>query len=111
MKKLDIAEARPLIQMAIKEDLGRGDMTSMILFKDDDVIKAYIVSREEIVVCGMDVAREILRCYDEKLNLRVHINDGKSAHVGSRIATIEGPLRSMLSAEREIGRASCRERV
>jgi nicotinate-nucleotide pyrophosphorylase (carboxylating) len=100
MRKLDIAKVRPLIQMAIQEDLGRGDITSELLFDDDTVAKATIVSREEIIVCGMGVAREILRCYDEKLKLRVRINDGERAHVGSKLGTIEGPLRPMLSAER-----------
>ncbi len=100
MKKLNLAKVRPLIQMAIKEDLGRGDKTSEILFKDDTTAKATIISREEIVVCGMYIAREILRCYDERLKLSVRINDGESAHVGSKLGTIEGPLRSMLSAER-----------
>jgi nicotinate-nucleotide pyrophosphorylase (carboxylating) len=100
MKKLNIAKALPIIKMAIEEDLGQGDVTSRILFKDDDITKAYIISREEIVVCGMDITREVLKCYDEKLKLRVHLDDGKAAHVGSKIATIEGPLCSMLSAER-----------
>jgi nicotinate-nucleotide pyrophosphorylase (carboxylating) len=100
MKKLNIAKARPLIRMAIEEDLGQGDMTSELLFKEEAVAKATIISREEIIVCGMDIAREILRCYNEKLKLKVRINDGEPAHVGSKLATIEGPLRSMLSAER-----------
>jgi nicotinate-nucleotide pyrophosphorylase (carboxylating) len=100
MKKLNIAKARPLIKMAIEEDLGKGDVTSKLLFKDDTMAKANIISREEIVVCGMDVAREILKCYDERLKLKVLVDDGQSAHVGRRLATIEGPLRSMLTVER-----------
>ncbi len=100
MKKINIAKARPLIQMAIAEDLGQGDVTSDLLFKKGAVARANIISREEIVVCGMDVAAEILKCYDERLKLKVRINDGESAHVASRLAIIEGPLRSMLSAER-----------
>ncbi|MHC4144816.1 MAG: beta/alpha barrel domain-containing protein [Planctomycetota bacterium] len=100
MKKLNLAKIRPLIQMAIAEDLGQGDVTSDLLFKKGAVARANIISREEIVVCGMDVAAEILKCYDEKLKLKVLINDGEPAHVASRLATIEGPLRSMLSAER-----------
>jgi len=75
-------------------------MTSALLFEDGTFAKSNIISREEIVVCGMDVVREILKRYDEKLKLKVHVNDGGSAYVGCRIATIEGPLRSMLSAER-----------
>jgi len=98
MKKLNIAKALPIIKMAIEEDLGQGDMTSELFFKDDTTAKANIISREEIVVCGMPAVREILRCYDEKLKLKVHMDDGQAAHVGCKIATIEGPLCSMLTA-------------
>ncbi len=100
MKKLNIAKVRPLIEMAIAEDLGTGDNTTDLFFPENATATANIVSREEIVVCGMDLAREILRRYDERLKLRVHVNDSQSAHVGSKLATVEGPLRSMLSAER-----------
>jgi nicotinate-nucleotide pyrophosphorylase (carboxylating) len=100
MKKLNIAKALPLIRMAIEEDFGQGDSTSELFFKDDAVAKANVISREEIVVCGMNVVREILRCYDERLKLKVLVNDGESAHVGCKIATITGPPRAMLSAER-----------
>jgi len=100
MKELNIEQVQPLIQMAIAEDLGRGDMTTDLLFKDDTSAAATIVSREEIVVCGLPVIEEILRQYDKRLKLTTHITDGKAAHVGSKLATIEGPLRSMLSAER-----------
>ena len=100
MIKLNIAKVRPLIRMAIEEDLGQGDTTSELLFKVDTVDKANIISREEIVVCGMPVVKEILANYDKRLSLKVHVNDGESAHIGRKIAAIEGPLRSMLSAER-----------
>jgi nicotinate-nucleotide pyrophosphorylase (carboxylating) len=100
MKKLNAVKIRPIIQMAIEEDLGKGDVTSRLLFSEDAVDKANIISREEIVVCGMDVVREVLACYDKRLKLAVRINDGEAAHVGSKLGTIEGPMRSMLSSER-----------
>jgi nicotinate-nucleotide pyrophosphorylase (carboxylating) len=100
MKQLNNTEARRLIKMAIEEDLGSGDMTSELLFKDDVIAKTNIISREEIVVCGMNIAREILACFDKRLKLKVLVKDGQTAYVGCKIATIEGPLRSMLSAER-----------
>jgi len=100
MKKLNIAKALPLIRMAVEEDLGQGDMTSELFFSNDTVARANIISREEIVVCGMRIGPEILRQYDERLRLKVLVDDGGSAHVGSRLAVIEGPLRAMLSAER-----------
>lgn len=100
MKKLDIEKVRPLIRMAMEEDLGRGDMTTELLFKDDAVAKATVISREEIVVSGLPVVEEILRQYDERLMMTPHTQDGRVAHVGGKLATIEGPLRSMLSVER-----------
>ena len=100
MKKINIEKARPLIKMAIEEDLGKGDITSELLFPKDAIDKANIISREEIVVSGMDIAEEILKCYDENLKLTKKINDGEPAHVGNKLGTIEGSLRSMLSAER-----------
>ena len=100
MKKFDIRQVQPIIRMAMEEDLGHGDITTDLLFKDDAQAKATIVSREEIVVSGLPVVQEILRQYDEKLKMTAHFRDGQSAHVGSKLATIEGPLRSMLSVER-----------
>lgn len=88
--------------MAIDEDLGRGDMTTELLFQDNTMASSTIVSREEIVVCGMPVVKEILRLYDERLTLVPSIKDGQIAHVGSELATLEGPLRAMLSAERVV---------
>ena len=44
MKKMNIDKARPLIKMAIKEDLGKGDVTSELLFPEDTIDKANIIS-------------------------------------------------------------------
>jgi nicotinate-nucleotide pyrophosphorylase (carboxylating) len=99
MSKSDIIQARPIIRLAIEEDLGKGDITSQLMYKKGQGW-ANIVSREEIVVCGMEVVREILKQYNSKLKLKVFVNDGQHACVGKKIAAIEGPLCSMLSAER-----------
>ena len=102
MAKLNIAKIRPLIELAVAEDLGAGDVTSSLLFKEDVIAKTHIVSREEIIVCGMPVVQEIVKFYDNRLTVKTLIADGKVAHVGSRLGTIEGPYRAMLSAERVI---------
>ena len=98
--QIDIEAVRPIIKMAIEEDFGTGDVTSELFSQDDRTEKATIVTREEIVVCGMPIAAEILRMYDERLKLKIHIPDGERAHVGNKLGTITGPLCSMLSAER-----------
>lgn len=88
--------------MAVEEDFGKGDPTSEITIKSDSKIRAHIVSREEIVVAGMEVVREALKFYDPDLKLQIHIPDGQRAHVADRLATITGSYRTTLSAERVI---------
>lgn len=102
MKKLDITKVQTLIDLAVEEDFGKGDPTSKISIADNVRAKADIITREEIVVCGMDVARDVLKRYDKRLKLRVLINDGQRASVANRLGVIEGPLRSMLSSERVV---------
>jgi len=102
MKELEIDKVRSLIELAVEEDRGQGDMTSELLFGDEVIDKADIISREEIVVCGMPIIREVLRMYDRRLKLKVLVNDGEHAYVGCRLATISGPLRSILTAERVV---------
>ena len=100
MKKLDLSKVQDLIAAAVEEDLGKGDLTTEITISSDAWGKAHIVTREEIVVCGMEIVREVLRHYDERLKLRVLVPDGRRANVANKLGTIQGPLRPMLSAER-----------
>ncbi|HML74430.1 MAG TPA: carboxylating nicotinate-nucleotide diphosphorylase [Anaerohalosphaeraceae bacterium] len=102
IKPLDMEKVLPLIQMAVEEDFGHGDPTSEISIPEDKIDRAYIVTREEIVVCGMELVKHVLKLYDERLKLRVLIEDGHRANVANRLGVIEGPVRSMLSAERVV---------
>lgn len=100
LKKLDMKQILPLIEIAVCEDFGKGDPTSELTVGADEYAKGYLVSREEIVVCGIDVAAEILKRYDSRLKLKALVEDGQRASVAERLGIIEGPLRAMLSAER-----------
>lgn len=102
LKKPDLKKVRELINIAVLEDYGKGDPTSEIIVKADENAKAYIVTREEIVVSGMVVAEEILKRYNPRLKLRTLIQDGERASVADRLGVIEGPLRPMLGAERVV---------
>jgi len=102
MKEIDFKKIKPLIDIAIREDLGTGDITSELFAEDNTPTKGYLVAREEIVVSGLDVVRQILKYYNKDLTLRKFKNDGDRVHIGARIARIDGPLSAMLSAERVI---------
>lgn len=102
LKPLNMANVQSLIDLAVHEDFGTGDPTSEITIREDERAKGYLISREEIVVCGMTLAAEILKRYDERLNLKILVEDGYRASVADKLGVIEGPLRAMLSAERVV---------
>ena len=102
IRKLNINKIRPLLKMAVEEDYGKGDPTSLLAVSERKRAKEYIVTREEIIVSGMDVVREVLKMYDPRLNLHVLVEDGRRADVAEPLAIVEGPLRPMHSAERVI---------
>jgi nicotinate-nucleotide pyrophosphorylase (carboxylating) len=102
MKSLDFDKVLMLIDMAIEEDYGGRDPSSELMIPSSANGKSYIITREEIVVSGMVVAREVLKKYNPKLKLRILKRDGQRANVADRLGVIEGPIRSMLSAERVV---------
>ena len=102
MNKLEMEKVVPLLKLAIEEDMGQGDMTSDLFFGSNVIDKADIISREEIIVCGIPIARMILRMYDKRLKLDAYVKDGQQAYVGCHLATIRGPLGPMLTAERVV---------
>jgi nicotinate-nucleotide pyrophosphorylase (carboxylating) len=102
MRHLKMEKVRQIIEMAVEEDFGRGDPTSEITIPANVKLHTNIVSREEIVVCGMPIVKEVLKYYDKRLKLRVVRRDGMRAGVGETIAVISGPARPMFSAERVV---------
>ncbi|OHB61340.1 MAG: nicotinate-nucleotide diphosphorylase (carboxylating) [Planctomycetes bacterium RBG_13_46_10] len=102
MKSLNSERISKLIDMAIEEDYGGSDPSSELMIPAGAKGKAYIVTREEIVVSGMFVAREVLKRYDPKLKLKILKRDGQRANVADRLGVMEGPIRTMLSAERVV---------
>ncbi len=102
MRKLDMKKVATLIDLAVEEDFGRGDPTSEITTDENTLAKSFLVTREEIVVCGMEIVREVLKRYDKRLKLRILKKDGQRANVADRLGVITGPLRPMLGAERVV---------
>lgn len=102
IKRLNLDVVEPLINIAVHEDFGNGDPTSEITVPENVKGRAALVAREEIVVSGMALAEMILKKYDKRLRLKALVHDGERANVAERLGLIEGPLRSMLSAERVV---------
>lgn len=102
MKGLPVDRIRSLVRMAVDEDQGPGDITSALLHGEASSADAALVARESLVLCGWEVAREVLAQYHPQLALTVHIADGEPAAAGQSLGRVEGPLVPMLAAERVV---------
>jgi len=91
----------PQIRAALEEDLGRaGDITSELTIPADKSASARLVARKAGRIAGMICAEIALRLVDPRLTLTVALPDGSDAKPGSVLATISGPARGILTAER-----------
>ena len=100
MTDLDKKRVDAIVRFALKEDVWTGDLTSQAVL--DRFLKAdgVIVSREDAVICGMDIAERIFAAVDCSLRFRPAVKDGDIIHPGMEIAFIEGEAHSILKAER-----------
>jgi nicotinate-nucleotide pyrophosphorylase (carboxylating) len=91
----------PQIRAALEEDLGRaGDITSTLTIPADRTASARLVARKPGRIAGLICAEIALRLVDPRLALDVALPDGSDAVAGSVLATISGPARGILTAER-----------
>jgi nicotinate-nucleotide pyrophosphorylase (carboxylating) len=96
-----IPAVRRLIELALDEDLGRGDVTSQVtLGSDGRVVVADMNAREPIVVFGVDVAAAVFALVDPRIELEIHAPDGARVDRGALIMTVSGPAHPVLTAER-----------
>jgi nicotinate-nucleotide pyrophosphorylase (carboxylating) len=98
--QLDEQEIEDFITRALDEDIGRGDLTTNVTIPKDAVFRASMVAREEIVVCGIDIA---MRCFEmmvPDLESGVAVADGTKVAKGTVLANVSGNARAILAAER-----------
>jgi len=91
---------RQIVQTALKEDLGFGDLTSSALLSKSMLAKAKIVAKEAMVVAGLAVAKEVFHQVDHTLTVQVHEQDGAWVRANTGLLTITGMAQSLLQAER-----------
>jgi len=91
----------PLIRATLLEDLGRaGDITTDAVVPADARAETALVARKPGVLAGLDFALTAFRLIDPAITARVERPDGSRLAEGDRIATISGPARGILTAER-----------
>ena len=96
-----LPEVGRLIDLALDEDLGRGDATtSAVLDGDGGQVVAAVIAREPLVVAGLSVARAVFTRVDPRVVVKPRLRDGDHAGPGGVLLDIDGPAAPVLAAER-----------
>jgi len=91
----------PLVRAALLEDLGRaGDITSDAIIPADLLATTTLVVRQPGVVAGLDLAAIAFALIDPNIRMELAVRDGTKVSPGQVLATISGPGRGILTAER-----------
>jgi nicotinate-nucleotide pyrophosphorylase (carboxylating) len=89
------------VRSALKEDLGRrGDITAQAVLGAETKATATFMARQEGVACGLICVESVFRQLDPCVRYVQHKKEGEAFVKGERLATLEGPARSLLSGER-----------
>ncbi len=91
-----------IIDRALAEDIGRGDVTSEILIPPDFYGQAFLLIKARGILAGGEVAKRVFLRVDPSLQVELHIADGAKVKPGDKVATISGEVVSILKAERVV---------
>ena len=89
-----------LIDLALDEDAGLGDVTSRAIFAAGHTSRAFIEAGQDLVVCGLAVAERVFTRVDPALKVVLTARDGDRVKKGGVVLRVSGPTASLLTAER-----------
>ena len=93
-------ELETLIDTALEEDIGSGDLTTSCTVPPGAKGKGLIVAKEQLVVAGIDVARQVFWSVESKLKVKLLLKDGGRTNEGDTVLEVTGDLAAILMAER-----------
>ena len=89
-----------LIDLSFAEDIGDGDHTTLCCIPADAMGRSHLLIKEEGILAGVEVAKEVFRRFDPELNVEVYINDGAHVRPGDIAMLVSGRIQSLLQTER-----------
>jgi len=98
--RLDTPAVRTLIDLALEEDLGRGDVTTLAVIPTNATAKAKLVARQDLVLAGVGISTAVFKRIDSSVEAIHLFPDGQKVSAGTTVATYQGSASAILSAER-----------
>ncbi|HOF12696.1 MAG TPA: carboxylating nicotinate-nucleotide diphosphorylase [Spirochaetota bacterium] len=102
MEQPSYEELSPIITMALQEDIGSGDITSLALFDEYQYACARISSKNDGIFCGGFLIEYIYHTIDPAISVTIYCNEGAAIKKDDVVCDIEGSVRALLSAERTV---------
>lgn len=87
------------VTIALREDIQTGDITAELI-PADEIMQAHVITREDAVICGVDWVNESFAQVDASVEITWHCKDGDFVAANSRLFSVKGLARSLLTAER-----------
>ena len=97
---MNIDNLDELIKMALREDIGDGDHSTLACIPPTARGTAKMVAKQDGILCGAEVGERVFKIVDNNLNVTLLKHDGDAIFKGEIVMTIEGPSGSILTAER-----------
>lgn len=89
-----------LIDLWLAEDIGYCDLTAQLMLDAQAAATFHMNAREPMIVAGIEVAEMIMQRYDPRLEVRTLVRDGERVEPGTRLLTVQGNARSIVTTER-----------
>lgn len=100
MHELHQIQIEALVTRALEEDWGYGDWTTDLCVPQDKQARAKIITREDIVVSGIDIARDVFRRVDPNVTFTTPVKNGQKVPAKTVLIEVFGNARSILKSER-----------
>ncbi len=95
-------QAQALIQLALDEDIGPGDLTTRAIFPERRDAQAILTARSATVACALPLVGALLRRFDRDAQVTLNVSDGDAVTAGTPLAELRGDVRAILTAERTL---------
>ena len=99
-KEIDFALIKPIIDYALREDIGSGDITTNSIIPVDLQSTATMTAKSTGIIAGISVAEYIFKILDPNITFKTFVQDGQSVNKGELILEITGSYRTLLTGER-----------
>jgi nicotinate-nucleotide pyrophosphorylase (carboxylating) len=102
LPKLDSKRFKILIDLALEEDIGTGDATSVSVIPKNLIAEAVLICKEDCVCAGLPVAEAVFKTINRNIKFTPKIREGQRCRKNTVMAVVHGNARSLLTAERTV---------